>query len=514
MPRRIALGLLVLIVLLGVGLRSYHLTARSLWFDEAFSWRLSQFPIPELLDRDAQDVHPPLYYILLKVWTTVFGASLLALRSFSVFLAALTIAFCYLFVSYAFSSRRLGLLAALLIAIAGFQIQFSWEARMYTLGTALALLSMWALLHALRQTTSRVWWWIAYGTITAAFLYTHYYAVFSVAAQVLFLVGYMIGATRGRIGELLQWRLSWHVLLSWVVTAILFLPWLPIFFRQTKQVQASFWILPLDRWSLPDTFYRMFLPTVGYLDHSGWRLAVYLLPIFAMGMLWIALLLRTHYAKDTQRHALWLVVLSGLLPFVLSTLFSLLNSQSVYQDRFFVFAHLFVLIAVAYALDSIRWRVPRIAFVAAGAVVLLYADVTYWQALNILAKPGAHAAAQAVFAQRTTNEPVVVSSPFAFFAIDHYATEEFKLPGVVKLFSESGQVVHFAGGPILAPHDIVNTLQISVTKSPTVWVVDTTGFGGQPLQLGKEWQATHSERFREIYDYQGEIIVTHYERLQ
>src|SRR5688572_27598207 len=104
MSRKIALVLLLFIVVLGVGLRSYHLTARSLWFDEAFSWRLSQFPLPELISRDAQDVHPPLYYILLKGWTVVFGASLLALRSFSVFLAALTIAFCYLFVSYAFSS--------------------------------------------------------------------------------------------------------------------------------------------------------------------------------------------------------------------------------------------------------------------------------------------------------------------------------------------------------------------------------------------------------------------------
>src|SRR3989338_11107154 len=84
MIRRQTAGLLGVIVLLGVALRSYHLGARGLWFDEAFSWRLIQFPLPELPTRAAADVHPPLYYILLKLWASIFDTSLLSLRLFSV----------------------------------------------------------------------------------------------------------------------------------------------------------------------------------------------------------------------------------------------------------------------------------------------------------------------------------------------------------------------------------------------------------------------------------------------
>ena len=92
MTRRFALTLLLLIVLIGVGLRSYELTARSLWFDEAFSWRLAQFSFPEMIERAAADVHPPLYYIFLQGWTAIFGSSLQGIRSLSVAFAALTIA--------------------------------------------------------------------------------------------------------------------------------------------------------------------------------------------------------------------------------------------------------------------------------------------------------------------------------------------------------------------------------------------------------------------------------------
>ena len=37
-------ALLALIVLATLGLRGYGLGWRSLWFDEAFSWRLAEFP--------------------------------------------------------------------------------------------------------------------------------------------------------------------------------------------------------------------------------------------------------------------------------------------------------------------------------------------------------------------------------------------------------------------------------------------------------------------------------------
>src|SRR4051794_38796584 len=64
---------LTLIVLAALGLRGYGLGWRSLWFDEAFSWRLAEFPVSELVTRVRHDNHTPLYFLLLKGWCVLFG---------------------------------------------------------------------------------------------------------------------------------------------------------------------------------------------------------------------------------------------------------------------------------------------------------------------------------------------------------------------------------------------------------------------------------------------------------
>src|SRR5579862_1201882 len=87
---------LAVIIAVGLGLRTFNLSDRSFWFDEAFSWRLIQYPLFEMLERTAQDNHPPLYFVVLKVWATIFGTSPLALRLPSALLGSLTILGMYL----------------------------------------------------------------------------------------------------------------------------------------------------------------------------------------------------------------------------------------------------------------------------------------------------------------------------------------------------------------------------------------------------------------------------------
>ena len=97
--------LLTAIAAVGVCLRCYGLTTRSLWFDEAFTYWVSQFPLDELWNRVIHDNHPPLHYVVLHFWTGIFGTSLGALRSLGVLLGGLTIVGCYLFTVEALRGR-------------------------------------------------------------------------------------------------------------------------------------------------------------------------------------------------------------------------------------------------------------------------------------------------------------------------------------------------------------------------------------------------------------------------
>ena len=414
-----------LAVILGIALRAYNLTGRSLWFDEAFSWRLIQFPFSEMIQRAATDVHPVFYYVLLKWWAFVFGPGILSLRSFSVVCAGLTVVALYGFVSYAFQSKRAGALASMLFAVSGWQIAFAWEARMYTLGGLLLVLSSWALLYALREKDKGVWPWITYAIVTALVLHTHYYGIFSVVAQGLFILGAIIVEARGRIGEIIHSKATWHAVGALVLTGLLFAPWVPTFLKQNAQVQNKYWIPPIGGWSIPDTFVRMVAPTSGIPSHQGIGIVTSALPMFLLivGSIFFALSCnRKSFVSGKSQtvacDAVWLVLLSAYIPFLLSISLSFIG-QSLYNDRFFVFANIFILIGVAVAIAGASWVPLRRTLVACCVLGLLWTNASYGKELDIAHRPGARGASEYILANRASKEPVVVGSPFVYFSVLH-----------------------------------------------------------------------------------------------
>src|SRR5262245_15993436 len=154
--------------------------------------------------RITHDNSPPLYYFVLKLWTALVGSSPFALRFLSVLFGAVTVWAMYCFASVALgasdSERHatnsdaggIALLVALLVGLSVFQIRWAWEVRMYTLGTALMALSSWLLFRALKSEQHLIRDWLLYGFTTLLFAYTHYYALFSIAAQALFLAGFLL----------------------------------------------------------------------------------------------------------------------------------------------------------------------------------------------------------------------------------------------------------------------------------------------------------------------------------
>lgn len=198
---------MAIIVLFAAALRCDQITERSIWFDEAFSWTLaSQFGLSEVITRTAQDVHPPLYYLILSAWVSVFGQSLLAMRLLSVLLGTAAVLAAFLvgkaairaFECIAKQGRDpsiiaptedgtwLGMSFAILLAVSPFQIHWSGEVRMYSLLTLLFLLSVLFGLQALSGSRSRRLHWAGLSLTSAAMVYTHNVGLFSFGAESLF----------------------------------------------------------------------------------------------------------------------------------------------------------------------------------------------------------------------------------------------------------------------------------------------------------------------------------------
>lgn len=183
--------MIYLILLLGFALRLIAIN-QSLWLDEAIGAEAARdFTYRELIYHfPTFDNHPPLYYIVLKFWTSIFGYSEFSLRMPSVIFGVLTILVVYkiaqLLEKSGFTEKTHRLLkfphiAALLLAISQLHIYYSQEARMYSMAAFLTSIVVYAFLYVVWGTSkakSHYAWWLTYSLGIALLSFTDYVPIF------------------------------------------------------------------------------------------------------------------------------------------------------------------------------------------------------------------------------------------------------------------------------------------------------------------------------------------------
>lgn len=84
-------SLLVLLLLAAYGLRVFMLDTQSLWWDEGISLHLAISDLQTLLSDRLNNIHPPLYFVILKGWLALTGVSAFTARYLSVLAGLLTV---------------------------------------------------------------------------------------------------------------------------------------------------------------------------------------------------------------------------------------------------------------------------------------------------------------------------------------------------------------------------------------------------------------------------------------
>jgi len=208
---------LILITFLAFVLRIIRLDFQPLWWDEGWTVYFATSDIPSMVARTAIDIHPPFYYLLLHLWVLLLGSSPFAIRFFSLLVGVLSLPLIFLLARRLFDPR-VGLISALIWAVAPFPIYYSQEARMYALVTFLGLLSTLFALQIWRGLKGEVsiGLWAGYILTTTAAAYTQYYAAFIPLAQTLF---FLILA-RHNLSLTLKW------LTAQAISLLLYTPWI------------------------------------------------------------------------------------------------------------------------------------------------------------------------------------------------------------------------------------------------------------------------------------------------
>ena len=189
MRRYTSLIWLVVLLLIGFGLRLYHLDAVAFRGDEAFSAQYwSGQPLSITFSSIATlEPHPPLTYILFRLWGLLVGVrDVFALRLLGVLPSMLGIAGMYALGKRLTGDKRVGILTAGLWTIHPFQIWHAQDFRNYAMWAGLSVLTLWTALRVIDSDRRRDW--IAYCTVAIFTCYIFYMELITIGVLGLYVL--------------------------------------------------------------------------------------------------------------------------------------------------------------------------------------------------------------------------------------------------------------------------------------------------------------------------------------
>lgn len=326
---------------------------QSVWFDEAYSVWLAKQPVGELLSLTGVDTHPPIYYLLLKLWGALWGFDETSLRALSVALYSASIMCAGFFVRRWFGSKA-AVYSLLLLMGAPLLMRYGFEIRMYGMASLIGMAATAALAQAWYTNLYR--YWLVYMILVTLGMTTLYYTALLWLGQALWLF-----VMTWRRSKLKQW---WHERFVWayVGSVILFIPWLVVFLKQLGNNALAPIGQPMNLEQLLGivSFNTLYKPAwqVGVIG----SLAVVLLIVFIVWA-WPRALRGVKYSA-----VLWLLLANVAVPVFVLIVISLI--KGMYVERYLAHVALSLVILVGVVLCVVyagragrllRWRfVPLI----------------------------------------------------------------------------------------------------------------------------------------------------------
>ncbi|GIW09614.1 MAG: hypothetical protein KatS3mg061_0671 [Dehalococcoidia bacterium] len=425
LPRVVPLALsrrwsLLATLVLAALLRFWDLAGNSLWYDEGFSAFLASEPVPELVAHTARDIHPPLYYLLLHGWTRLAGRSDFSLAFFSLAFGLLGVALVAALARRWFGERA-ALLAALLAATSPFQVWYAQEVRMYTLAAFLALLTLAA---AVRGAPAD--WW-RFALAAALGLYVLYYSAFLLLALNLFVAGWFL-VSRRLPGK---WSMR-RWLAAQLLIGVLYLPWLPIAFRQAIAPAVPPWREATPFAVLASESFRVL--TLGQVPDPA-------LPalIVAAGLLALALGRAT---RPQEREPVLLCAWAVAGPIVLIAVASLLTP--LYHPRYLFPFSLPFLVLLGAGLARLS-EVSRVLATLAAALLLLgFASASAAYHTDDRVAPDDYRSAVSFLAERwQPGDAILINAGYVYAPFVHY------WPGTIAWRGRITEDAPASAGPIV-----------------------------------------------------------------
>jgi mannosyltransferase len=228
LPTWFSVGLFLLVLMIVSAFVRTRYISGQFWMDEAITTGIASHSLSAIPGILRHDGSPPLFYMLLHVWMSIFGSSESATHALTLIFGLATIPVA-LWAGWSLFGMRAGLMAAVLFASSSWLTEYAQETRMYELMGLLGLIATAAFLHAF--VFRRRKYLIVFAVAQSLMLYTHAWGIFfGVGAAIALIPIYLASDERRAILR--------DAVLMFVGAGVLFLPWLPNFIYQATHTAA------------------------------------------------------------------------------------------------------------------------------------------------------------------------------------------------------------------------------------------------------------------------------------
>ena len=349
---------IIVIGIIFVSLGAYH---NNLWFDESYSVGLARHTFGEIWSIGGHDVHPILYYWMLRIVYLIAGGSIMAYRIFSIIPIAIMIILGYTHIRKDFGEKT-GFIFSFLSAFLPEMAQYAIEIRMYSWAIlTVTVLAIYAYRLTKEDNTKN---WIIFGLSSLASIYLHYYGLMAAGLINVFLLIYLIVKKRKR-GII-------FIISFGVLQGLAYLPWLVNFVTQLSNVSSGFWI----GFSFPKTPMELLSSQLaGYVKTSDYT-GLLVPTVFALE-LYAYIIYKTYKyakAKENLNAFKWSVIVYFSVIVAAIIITALMKTSILYYRYLFVITGLYIF-AVSFILGKEQNKIEIISVLAVIAILGIYNNI-------------------------------------------------------------------------------------------------------------------------------------------
>jgi 4-amino-4-deoxy-L-arabinose transferase-like glycosyltransferase len=340
----------LLIFVIATAFYLFNIGFSDLWSDEVYTKSMLGGSLSDFFTKFKNDLHPPLYYLGLRLFTGFFGLNDISLRLFSVLGVLSTILLGY-FAGQRVFGKQGALYFCLMLISVPMLAAYSHQARMYT-WAAFSVTGVFIYSYLFMRTGKNRDLALLF-VFTVLAMYIHYYSMAAAFVANIFVLLYLLW-TKNK-----KWLPH---LFSLMLATTLFLPWLFMFIVQVKKVQHAFWVPNVSLNTVLPCFVIPFTEqfwTTGYSNFLS--VLIYVLIVYT---------LFKSFTKSSTEHrlSLWLsmsIFLGTLFVVAIISLFS----QPILFSRYVM--AIVTMLAVPLAIFFIRMKIKWLKILLVLVVLFL-----------------------------------------------------------------------------------------------------------------------------------------------